>query len=99
MILVPQVLETLHQYLVSKNYASSLTPFYICSPGEEVLRARLCARGERPDEIEHRILECRHWDGEAFDSGFSYYAVENSGVISEAITTILNHIELKNKSF
>src|SRR3989344_8004502 len=43
-------------------------PFYILSPGEEILRKRLQKRGDKPEEIEKRISDCRDWDAEARES-------------------------------
>ncbi len=38
---------------------------YILSPGKDILRKRLSERGESPEKIDQRLIECQNWDEEA----------------------------------
>ena len=60
-----------------------MLPFYIRSPPEQLLRARLEKRGETSETIERRMKESRNWGGQAERSDIPYVFITNNGTIDE----------------
>mgnify|MGYP001568869710 FL=1 len=79
MILVPEVLPNLMDYVGEDK----VLQFYIRSPPEQLLRARLEKRGETSETIERRMKESRNWGGQAERSDIPYVFITNNGTIDE----------------
>lgn len=56
---------TLLDYASGIGCVGNILPIYVLSPGEEIIRKRLLARGDDPRDVEKRIAECKTWDKEA----------------------------------
>lgn len=84
MILTPDAMPTLLDYAPGK-----VLPFFIIPPGNEMLRTRLLKRGEAPDAIERRVVDCGKWHSEAVASGLPYLYITNNGGVEEAVGKIM----------
>ena len=89
MILIPKVLPKLLDYTGTEN----VLPFYIRSPEEKILRARMQQRGEIDNSIELRLNESRKWDEQAETSGIPYIFLTNNGTIEEAVEQVRGYLK------
>jgi guanylate kinase len=64
-ILVLSAAKTLHEYARRNDAADRVRFIYIEIEDEAELRRRFKERGDAPEEVEARILECRTWGDEA----------------------------------
>ncbi len=83
MPIVPKSVKILYGYIPSK-----MRSIFILPPDEEELRRRLTERGDLPEQIERRIVDCKKWEQEARISGVPYEFVRNDGTISEAVEKV-----------
>ncbi|MDO8474403.1 MAG: hypothetical protein Q7S62_02570 [bacterium] len=86
-ILVPEIVPILLKY--APNHVFS---FFIPSPSEEILRARLLKRGDSSQDIEQRINDCKRWDDAAKASGLPYIFITNEGPIEDTVSQILRNL-------
>lgn len=83
MLLVPDVLDTLYEYALNRVWS-----FYILSPPEDALRARLEERGDKAEDIAKRITDCKMWDAEARKSLLPYTFINNNGTVQRTLSQI-----------
>ncbi len=72
MTLIPDVIPLLLEYA-----GDIVLPFYIESPGDDILRDRLKKRGENKESIEKRLEQSKRWDEEAKNSNIPYIFIDN----------------------
>lgn len=89
-ILVPEIVPILREYALNHVFS-----FFILSPSEEILRARLQRRGDSLQDIEQRMKECRRWDEEAKASGLPYIFISNEGSVEDTVSQILRYFPRK----
>ncbi len=89
MILVPHAVKELRNHVSEDNIKS----FYICSPEEHILRARMERRGEMQDNIERRLKESKGWDEQAQKSGIPYIFITNNGTVEEAVELVRSYLK------
>ena len=84
MILVPDKVPALRDYLATRGALEAHVPVYICSPGEKLIQCRLEHRGDTRERIVERLALESGWDGKAGVSGVPYVYVRNEGPIEAA---------------
>ena len=89
MILIPKVLPRLLNYAGTEK----VLPFYVRSPEETILRARMQQRGETNNTIELRLNESRKWDQEAEKSEIPYIFITNNGTIEAAADQVRSFLK------
>ncbi|MFA6006997.1 MAG: hypothetical protein WC764_04720 [Candidatus Paceibacterota bacterium] len=92
MILVPEVIPLLWQFLGKIGKGASYKPFFIVPPERAVLEGRLRARGDKVEEIALRLDEAQNWYRDAKLSGIPYTYIRNDGAIETAVNEILKSI-------
>ena len=65
--------------------ARNILGIYISSPGEAVLKIRMSTRGDKQEDIERRLKECRGWDAlaEKIDEQPPIVFIQNEGTLDE----------------
>ena len=65
--------------------ARNILGIYISSPGEAVLKIRMSTRGDKQEDIERRLKECRGWDAlaEKIDEQPPIIFIQNEGTLDE----------------
>ncbi len=88
MILVPDVMHELREYLTIQDALGAHVPVYLVVPDEDVLMRRLALRGDARKEVEQRLQEARLWKEVALASGIPYHFIRNNGYIENAFNDI-----------
>lgn len=86
-ILVPEIVRLLLEYAPKK-----ILSFYILSPSEEILRARLQKRGDSLQNIEQRLNDCKQWDAQAKASDLPYVFITNEGFVEDTVSQIIHSL-------
>lgn len=89
-------LKTIDPVGLLKLYAyapTSVLPFYVLSPSEDILRERLTDRGETESTISRRLQDCREWDLRAKESTVPYVFIENEKTIDDVIAHITDYVK------
>ena len=89
MILIPKVLPKLLNYTGTEK----VLPFYIRSPEESILRARMQQRGDANANIELRLQQSQAWDDQAQKSGIPYIFITNNSTIEEAVEQVRGYLK------
>jgi|SRR3989344_3584092 len=84
MILVPNIMQALREYLNARGALQAHVPVYLFCPSENLIRRRLEHRGDTRESVKKRIQSERGWDGEAGVSGVPYMYIRNDGPIEAA---------------
>ncbi len=71
-VLVIDAVKTLHMYAKEADKESAVRSIYVYLDDEQELYRRLKERGDREEEIQVRIAECRLWNKEARASGIPF---------------------------
>jgi guanylate kinase len=71
-VLVIDVMRTLYDYAQSQGKGDKLHSMYIHIEDEAELRSRFKERGDKPEEVEARIAECKDWNAKAKASGVPF---------------------------
>lgn len=77
MILVPDVLPRLIQFLDAIGEKGLHLPVFISAPGAGTLEDRLRKRGDQEENIVLRLSQARDWEREAIMSDIRYTFVDN----------------------
>ena len=86
------VIEALLAFADQHGQRSAVHSFYIFSPSEEILRARLIGRGDNPASVEGRIADCRGWDEEARRAIVPFHAIQDRDDLEEKVRAVLAHL-------
>jgi len=92
MILVPEVIPLLWQFLGKIGKGASYKPFFIVPPDRAILEERLRARGDKENEITLRLNEAQNWYRDAQLSGIPYTYIRNDGAVEDAVSELLRSI-------
>ena len=91
-ILTVEATAILHTYLKEKEATEKILSVYLDIVDEQMLHARLNKRGDKPEDIELRIRECRNWAQARDASGVPFMildAREDSVVLAERVLASL----------
>jgi guanylate kinase len=91
-VLVIDVIKTLHEYAASVGKLEQLHSMYIKIDDEAELRSRFAERGDKPEEVEARIAECRSWNEQAKQSGVPFIFLEAQKEREAIVADALQHI-------
>lgn len=75
-VLVLNAVKKLHEYANSIAKTESLHSMYIWIEDEAELRSRFAERGDKPEEVEARIAECKDWNAQAKNLGVPFIYLE-----------------------
>lgn len=93
MQLTPDAVKKLRAYAPEE-----ILSFFILPPNEEELRQRLAKRGESPEDIDRRIIDCKEWENKARSSDIPYNFVKNDGTVEDVIEQIEGIIRVYTQS-
>jgi guanylate kinase len=91
-VLVLSAVKTMHQYANQVGKAANLHSMYIHIDDEAELRSRFKERGDKPQEAEARIQECRSWNEEAKNLGVPFIYLEAQKRREDILADALKHI-------
>lgn len=90
MILVPEIIPVLRNYLAAKDRIAFHVPVFIVPPSEDVLRTRLVNRGDKSEDIERRLSEAVSWEAEVRASTtIPYHFIRNDGDLEGPLEKII----------
>jgi len=92
-VLVLSAVKKLHEYAASIGKTNLLASLYIRIEDETELRARFTERGDKPEEAEARIIECRTWNEEAKNLGVPFIYLEAQKRREDILTDALAHLK------
>ena len=75
-VIVLSAVKALHEYANKVGKVANVHSMYIHIEDEAELRSRFTERGDKPEEAEARILECRTWNEEAKNLGVPFIYLE-----------------------
>ncbi len=91
-MLVLSAVKTLYEYAQTNGKTASLRCMYIHIDNEEELRSRFKERGDKPEEAEARIAECRSWNEEAKKLGVPFIYLEAQKRREDIVADALVHL-------
>jgi len=91
-VLVIEVIKKLHEYAASVDKTGALHSMYIRIENEAELRSRFAERGDKPEETEARIKECKDWNEKALASGVPFIYLEAQKKREDILADALAHI-------
>ena len=94
-VLVLSAVKTLHEYVNKVGRIQNLRSMYIRIEDEAELRARFKERGDKPEEAEARIIECRNWNEEAKNLGVPFIYLEAQKRREDILADALMHLNNK----
>jgi len=93
MILIPEVIPLLRDFLKLLGRLDEHIPVFIEPPGERELLARMQKRGDRYADALGRLVESADWTRMAFESTLPYHFLSNNGSVEETVQAILSIVE------
>lgn len=78
-ILVIEAAVKLHAYAQAQGKVREVRSLYVRMTNEEELRRRFTERGDDPDDMERRLLQCRDWNARALNAGIPFRVIEGEG--------------------
>jgi len=91
-VLVIDVIKKLHDYAAQVGKSQNLHSMYIRIEDEAELRSRFKERGDKPEEAEARIAECKDWNEKAKVSGVPFIFLEaqkrREDILADALAQI-----------
>ena len=97
-VLVLSAVKKLHEYANETGRIGSLQSMYIKLDDEAELRARFAERGDRPEEAEARIVECRTWNEQAKNLGVPFIYLDAKEKREDIVADALAHIKTPSVS-
>lgn len=91
-VLVLNAVKKLHEYANGTGRIGSLQSMYIKIEDETELRSRFEERGDKPEEAEARIVECRTWNEEAKHLGVPFIWLDAQKRREDIVTDALTHL-------
>ncbi len=88
MILMPSTVEI----LIGEIGREAIIPFFIYARNLRILRERLLSRGSSEGHVDRRIRDCKTWVAEARRSKVKYIMVDNSGILDETFSKIIQKL-------
>ena len=92
--LVIDAVKTLHAYAAEVGKTEAVRSLYLHIQDESELRARFTERGDKPEEAEARIAECRSWNKNAKESGVPFIYLEATKTREEIVENALVQLRL-----
>jgi guanylate kinase len=92
-VLVLNAVKTLYEYAQATNQTDKLHSLYIHIDDEAELRARFKERGDKQEEVEARIAECKSWNKEAKNLGVPFIYLEAQKKREDILADALEHIK------
>jgi guanylate kinase len=92
-VLVLSAVKKLHEYANEIGKTPNLHSMYIRIEDEAELRARFAERGDKPEEAEARIVECRTWNEEAKNLGVPFIYLEAQKKREDILADALEHLK------
>lgn len=91
-MLVLSAVKTLYEYAKETGKTGALRSMYIHIDDEAELRSRFKERGDKPEEAEARIQECRTWNEEAKNLGVPFIYLEAQKRREDILADALSHL-------
>lgn len=91
-VLVLSAVKKLHEYANETGTIKDLRSFYIRIENEAELRSRFKERGDKPEEAEARIQECKSWNEEAKNLGVPFIYLEAQKRREDILADALAHL-------
>ncbi len=91
-VLVLSAVKRLHEYADEVGKSGNLHSMYIRIEDENELRSRFTERGDKPEEAEARINECRDWNEQAKNLGVPFIYLEAQKKREDILADALEHI-------
>lgn len=92
-VLVLSAVKTLHEYAKEVGKSANLHSMYIHIEDEAELRSRFKERGDKPEEAEARIQECRSWNEQAKNLGVPFIWLEAQKNRETIVADALAHLK------
>jgi len=89
MILTPNVMSRLREFLGNYFPAVEHVPIFLRSPSKEIVLARASARGDDVNKTLSRLEEGAKWDIEANGSAVPFQFIDNFGMPEEMVRRVL----------
>ncbi len=91
-VIVLSAVKKLHEYANEVGKIQNLHSMYIHIEDEQELRNRFKERGDKPEEVEARINECRNWNEEAKNLGVPFIWLQAQKKREDIVADALEHI-------
>ena len=91
-VLVLTAVKRLHEYAKEVGKSDLVHSMYIHIDDEAELRSRFKERGDKPEEAEARIVECRTWNEEAKNLGVPFIWLQAQKKREDILAEALDHI-------
>jgi guanylate kinase len=91
-VIVLSAVKKLHEYANEVGKIANLHSMYIHIEDEAELRNRFKERGDKPEEVEARIAECRNWNEEAKNLGVPFIWLQAQKKREDIVADALAHI-------
>jgi guanylate kinase len=98
MILVPEVMKPLFDFAASISQQEAIRPILVLTPPEEILRARMRARGDDDTEIDGRIAATLDFERKARETGIDFIEIGNERGIDDAVREIAESVVVSRES-
>ncbi|HEV8666647.1 MAG TPA: hypothetical protein VN665_02245 [Candidatus Paceibacterota bacterium] len=92
-VLVLSAVKKLHEYANEVGKTGNLHSMYIHIEDEAELRSRFKERGDKPEEAEARIQECKDWNEQAKNLGVPFIWLEAQKKREDIVDDALAHIK------
>jgi guanylate kinase len=94
MVLLPEVLQMLTQFLEKIGKSSQYLPIFIVPPDRVELGRRLRARGDSEESIQKRLNVDAGWLRDARNSKIPYTYICNDGTVKDMTTELLSLLSI-----
>jgi guanylate kinase len=91
-VLVLDAVKKLYDYVHQIDAHAKLMSFYIHIEDENELRARFKERGDKQEEVEARIAECKSWNDQAKNLGVPFVYLEAQKRREDILAEALSHL-------
>src|SRR6185437_8263642 len=91
-VLVLSAVKKLHEYANETGKSKNLHSMYIHIDNEDELRSRFKERGDKPEEAEARIAECRTWNEEAKNLNVPFIWLQAQKKREDILAEAVDHI-------
>lgn len=96
--LTADVLPILRDFAEQSGHREEVFSIYVLSPGPEVLRERLAARGGDTETIERRLRDCESWDAAARSSDLYDLLVPGEGDVEQNARCVINGFAMPTRA-
>ncbi len=93
MILVPEVIPALRNFLELLGKLDEHIPVFIEPPEERILLSRMQKRGDVHADAIARLVESADWKRTALESTLPYTFMRNDGSVEETVQAILSIVQ------